>query len=90
MRFGVYPRNQKQIEALTYFHEAVSGQSWEGISRRSGFVLGSLLWGISAGFGPPGGKWRESDPQVAVYQRALPTRGGSNRERRFPAQVMSP
>ena len=54
-------------------HEGVSGQSWGGISRRSGFVLRSLLLGLFPGFGPPGGKWRKSDSHVAVYQRALPT-----------------
>jgi len=34
--------------------EAVSGQSWGGISRRSGFVLQVLLLGFLPGFGPPG------------------------------------
>ena len=57
--------------------EAVSGQSWGGILRRSGFVLQVPLQGFSPGFGPPGGKWRASDPHVAVYQHALPASLGS-------------
>ena len=53
--------------------EAVSGPIW-GEESRGDQVLSyrSFRGAFLPGFGPPGEKWRGSDPHVAAYQRALP------------------
>jgi hypothetical protein len=41
------------VLSLIHVPEAVSGQSWAEISRRSGFVFQFFLLGLFPGFGPP-------------------------------------